>query len=110
MVPADDPIAFCMACRLNDTIPDLRKPENRVYWAKIETAKRRLVYSLLRFGLPIKTKAEDPEAGARVRFLGEPGGARSLGARGQCYYGARGRPHYSQYRRGRRDRARAGSP
>src|SRR5258706_12785347 len=35
---------FCVACRLNETIPNLSEPENRSYWAKIEAAKRRLVY------------------------------------------------------------------
>src|SRR5579871_2927726 len=47
MVPENDPDPFCVSCRLNETIPDLSLPENRLLWAFAEAAKRRLVYSLL---------------------------------------------------------------
>ncbi len=44
---------FCTACALNRTIPDLSDPANLRAWRDFEHAKKRLVYSLLRFGLPL---------------------------------------------------------
>ena len=68
LVPADDPEPFCVACRHNRTIPDLTIPANLFHWRKIEAAKHRLFYSLLRFGLPLVTTAEDPN-GLTFDFL-----------------------------------------
>lgn len=77
MVPADDPEPFCHACRLNKIIPDLTAPENRPLWFRVEQAKRRLIYTLDRLGLPVFGKAVDPEHGLAFEFLrdaaGEPG-------------------------------------
>ena len=53
LVPAKAENPFCPACRLNRTIPDLSVPGNPALWREIETAKRRLVYALMRFDLPI---------------------------------------------------------
>jgi len=44
--------AFCRACSLNRTIPNLSEAGSLVAWGELERAKKRLVYSLLRFGLP----------------------------------------------------------
>lgn len=63
MVAAGDPQTLCLACRLNNVIPNLGEAESRERWAKVETAKRRLVYSLLRLGLPLLPRSEDPEHG-----------------------------------------------
>ncbi|NEX47058.1 zinc-binding metallopeptidase family protein [Pseudotabrizicola algicola] len=43
---------YCLACQHNRTVPDLSTPEHVALWIKIEAAKRRLVYSLLRLNLP----------------------------------------------------------
>jgi hypothetical protein len=57
-VPEDkpgNPIAekhLCSACRLTETIPDLAMPGHREKWARLEAAKRRLLYTLDRLGLP----------------------------------------------------------
>jgi len=61
--------AFCASCRLNQTIPDLSRQENQALWLRMEVAKRRLVYSLLSFNLPVANKAEDPERGLAFAFL-----------------------------------------
>ena len=74
LVAADDDEAFCAACRHNRTIPDLTSPENLGHWRKIEFAKRRLFYSLLRLRLPLETRAEDPN-GLAFDFLSTPVGA-----------------------------------
>lgn len=53
LVPAAAEPGFCRACALNRTIPDLSDPANLRAWGDFERAKKRLVYSLLRFGLPL---------------------------------------------------------
>jgi len=71
MLPADSGEAFCDACRFNRTIPDLGVTGNRVLWQRLETGKRRLFYSLLRLGLPLVSKQEDPVAGLAFAFQGD---------------------------------------
>ena len=70
---------LCQACELNRTIPDLTQPENLRLWQQIEIAKRRLVYSLLRLGLPILSKTEAPHAGIAFNFLAPPPGENGQG-------------------------------
>jgi hypothetical protein len=72
MVAAEDNDAFCLACRLNQTIPDLSKPENRTYWQRIETAKRWLIYGLLNLHLPLVNRQQDPAHGLAFAFLSSP--------------------------------------
>ncbi|MGB3210203.1 MAG: putative zinc-binding peptidase [Desulforhopalus sp.] len=72
MVPADNSEPLCLACRLNRTIPDLSQPENVACWRRLEGAKRRLVYSLLRLDLPLQNKHDDPEHGLAFDFLADP--------------------------------------
>src|SRR5208282_90920 len=55
-------------------IPDLTQPENLRRWQRVEAAKHRLVYSLLRLGLPIRSKAQAPETGLAFDFLAPPPG------------------------------------
>src|SRR5262249_30457870 len=74
LVPAGDNEIFCAACRHNRTIPDLANPENLVHWRKIEYAKHRLFYTLLRLQLPLTTRSEDPN-GLAFDFLSNPVGA-----------------------------------
>lgn len=45
---AEDPtVTLCPACVTTRVIPDLSKPKNSERWIKLETAKRRLLYTLL---------------------------------------------------------------
>ncbi|MBV8848984.1 MAG: putative zinc-binding metallopeptidase [Methylobacteriaceae bacterium] len=69
---------FCLACRLNRTVPNLSEPGNLVRWQKIESAKHRMIYDLLRLGLPVKSRAEDPSHGIAFDFLSEYPGAKVL--------------------------------
>jgi len=69
MVPADDPEPFCMACRLNQVIPNLQQPGNRLLWIRVEQRKRRLVYDLRRLKLPVIPKSVDPDDGLAFAFL-----------------------------------------
>ena len=68
---ADDQHSLCTACRLTRTIPDLTRNGHRVQWAKLETAKRRLVYTLQGLKLPVASKDDDPENGLRFEFLAD---------------------------------------
>ena len=72
MIPVDDSGSFCLACDLNRTIPDLSEDANRIHWGRLEAAKRRLVVSLLRLGLPVISKKKDPERGLAFDFLADP--------------------------------------
>jgi len=51
---------LCLSCSLNRVIPALDREDNVVLWTRVERAKRRLVYSLLRFGLPLVNEAGNP--------------------------------------------------
>ena len=72
LVSVESPEQFCAACRHNRMIPDLSQPENLANWRKIELAKHRLFYTLLRLRLPLRTKLEDPENGLAFDFLAPP--------------------------------------
>lgn len=69
LVPTDSPDSLCFACNLNQTIPNLSNSEHLQRWQKLEYGKHRLVYALLRFGLPIINKSADPEMGLAFDFL-----------------------------------------
>ena len=75
MVPEVEPDAFCMACRLNEVIPNLEKPGNRRLWRKIEERKRRLVYDLYRHGLVVVDRRKSPDTGLGFSFLEDNPGA-----------------------------------
>lgn len=63
----------CRACELNHTIPDLSITGNHERWTRVEAAKRRAVYSLLAFGLPVGPKVDaGDEIGLAFDFLGDP--------------------------------------
>jgi hypothetical protein len=64
--------SYCVACRHNGTIPDLTLPQNLLAWRKIEAAKHRLFYTLLKLKLPLATRSEDPEHGLIFNFLADP--------------------------------------
>ena len=72
LVAADGRGQFCAACRHNRTIPDLTLVENAANWRKIEVAKHRLFYTLLKLRLPLSTRDEDPEGGLAFDFLAPP--------------------------------------
>jgi hypothetical protein len=71
MVPADDPAGYCAACRHNHLIPDLTVEGNNLLWARIEAAKHRLFYTLLRLRLPLENRADNPQHGLAFDFLAD---------------------------------------
>lgn len=64
----DEHAAYCMSCDLNQTIPNLLRKNRRRWWKSLELAKRRLIYSLLRLGLPVVGKKVDPN-GLAFQFI-----------------------------------------
>lgn len=60
-----DPSALCSACALNRTIPNLSEAGALAAWGDLERAKKRLVYSLKRFGLPLDVTSE---GGGKLTF------------------------------------------
>jgi len=69
---------LCTACRHNGTIPDLSIAKQREGWLALEAAKHRLFYSLLRWCLPLRTRAEDPQHGLMFNFLADANGTRVM--------------------------------
>jgi hypothetical protein len=67
-VAADDESPLCISCRLTQVIPDLAQPGVRRAWYRLETAKRRLVYTLLNAQLPVRSRHDDPERGLAFEF------------------------------------------
>jgi hypothetical protein len=74
LVPDDSADAFCVACRHNRVIPDLSQSRNVERWRRLETAKRRLFYTLLKLRLPLMTRPQKPE-GLAFDFLSDPADA-----------------------------------
>ena len=82
LIDAHDLQDFCRACRLNRIIPDLtdaNQPDNGYLWGLVETAKRRLVSSLIILGLPVASKvSEDPVRGLMFDLLRAPPGGKPV--------------------------------
>lgn len=69
MIPIETDSNWCQACRLNRIIPDLSISNNKDLWFRLEAAKRRMIYGILRLGLPIFSKHESPRQGLAFDFL-----------------------------------------
>jgi hypothetical protein len=63
---------YCLACRHNGIIPDLSNPTNLAAWRRMEFAKHRLIYSLMRWKLPLRNRICDPQHGLVFNFPAEP--------------------------------------
>ncbi len=68
-IPTTQADAWCIACTLNQTIPDLSQPDNIQKWAKLESAKRRLIRSLLALDLLVIPKNSAKRMGLAFAFL-----------------------------------------
>lgn len=75
LVPASSTERFCVACRHNRMVPDLSEQANWGAWAKMELAKHRLFYTILRLGLPTPSRVENPRNGLVFDFLTDAEGA-----------------------------------
>ncbi|MFT4204125.1 MAG: putative zinc-binding peptidase [Chitinophagaceae bacterium] len=73
IIPDDDPATVCIACSLNRTIPNISNPEYKARWKKIEAAKHRLVYALMKWHLPVVSKVSDEQNGLAFDFKSDDG-------------------------------------
>lgn len=71
-IAEDDDNPLCRSCRLNLVIPDLSAPGSIDRWRKLESAKRRVIYTSLRLKLPMEGSGQN--AGLRFKFLADPPG------------------------------------
>jgi hypothetical protein len=60
LTPVDDLTLLCAACDLNRTIPNLSEDGNLAAWHDLERAKKRLIFTLLRLGLPLDSGPNNP--------------------------------------------------
>jgi hypothetical protein len=67
LLDAASPDMYCLTCRHNRTIPDINSQDNLLAWRKIESAKHRLFYTLLKLQLPLS--CQDPEPKLTFDFL-----------------------------------------
>lgn len=70
-IPEEDTHSLCYSCRFTLLLPDLGQPTNRAAWYKLEVAKRRLLYTLVRLGCPPVNKEDDAEKGLAFAFLAD---------------------------------------
>jgi len=70
-IPGGDANSQCESCRLTSTIPSLSLSGSKEAWAKLETAKRRLLYAVLTLPLPLISKREDGVNGLEFQFLSD---------------------------------------
>jgi hypothetical protein len=70
---SDSDQQYCLSCRLNHIVPGLESstqaPLRRERWARLEQAKRRLLFTLLAMGLPVMSKSESQSEGLAFAFL-----------------------------------------
>jgi hypothetical protein len=71
-VPELSKDTLCLACGLNEMIPNLADPPAREAWRRLEAAKRRLLYSLIEIGLPL-TAPDGSEHNLRFSFKADQG-------------------------------------
>ena len=71
-VHASDANLLCLSCRLTRTIPDLNTAGHREAWCRLEVAKRRLMYTLLRLRLPVTNRLTDPAGGLAFELVSDP--------------------------------------
>ncbi len=61
LVPADS-AAMCEVCSHNGVVPDVTDPSQHALWVRLEQAKRRLYYTLLKLELPLPNPSSgDPQ-------------------------------------------------
>src|SRR4030095_10657876 len=62
-VPAPDSRPLCVSCRLPHAIPDLPQARHREAWYRLEVAKRRVIFRMMRLRLPFFNREDDHARG-----------------------------------------------
>ena len=71
LVDPDAGSPLCRACQHNRTIPDISDPKRFALWRRMEEAKRRLIYSLIKLKLPTPSLASGEQEPLVFDFLAE---------------------------------------
>ncbi|WP_368030472.1 putative zinc-binding metallopeptidase [Arcobacter sp. s6] len=69
-VPKSDEV-LCFACRFNEIIPNLSIVEHIPLWRKMETAKRRAIYTLKALDLPLENPRQNPKSALSFDFIAD---------------------------------------
>ncbi|XID75091.1 putative zinc-binding metallopeptidase [Alkanindiges sp. WGS2144] len=70
MLPATSSEIYCKACQLTTVIPNLDEGNNKLYWSRLEAAKRRFLYSLYQLKIPPQPKRNSTDTeGLAFEFL-----------------------------------------
>ena len=69
LVPVDAADPRCPSCRLNRNLADMNVPGHREKWRALECAKRRLLYAMRRFDMPIASQKDGVARGLAFDFL-----------------------------------------
>ena len=77
LVSADSSEQYCTACRHNRTVPDPQQPGTLPAWYKLEVAKHRLFYTLMRLKLALESRSDIGEKGLAFDFLADSEGTRT---------------------------------
>lgn len=70
-VPQDDEHSACISCRLTQPTPELQQAIHQQAWFRLESAKRRLLYTLMHLRLPLESKLENAQSGLAFEFKAE---------------------------------------
>ncbi|SEQ55409.1 hypothetical protein SAMN05421824_1962 [Hyunsoonleella jejuensis] len=68
LIPQSSQDLFCKACMLNRKVPNVADVDNYKKWQKLEIAKHRLIYQLIKLKLPIASKLTS-DTGIAFDFL-----------------------------------------
>lgn len=68
VLPFHSADSYCLACSMNEMIPAVSVQEKRHWWQRMESAKRRLLFSLLALRLPVVSRQQDG-SGLAFAFL-----------------------------------------
>ncbi|HBF31212.1 putative zinc-binding metallopeptidase [Rhizobium sp.] len=71
LVSDADQTGYCFACRLSSVVPDLSDLANLEHWRRLEAAKRYFLYGVLFLGLPVISRAQDPQHGLTFELLAD---------------------------------------
>lgn len=65
------PNSLCISCLHTNKIPSTSDSEKRARWGRLERAKRRLFYALIKFGLPLSVAPDTSAGSLHFEFLSD---------------------------------------
>ncbi|SFI28209.1 hypothetical protein SAMN04488095_0373 [Jannaschia pohangensis] len=68
---SNDSTGLCLSCLHTTRIPDTFDPIKAGHWSRLERAKRRLFYALIKFGLPLEPQPDRTTGSLMFEFLSD---------------------------------------